>query len=298
MFHQISTPFIFLRKEWLRTCVSRKSGRSGRGWRSWNNCGRRTKNWRTSSRPCSLQTPPRIRPQTQAWPRTRGLTERSVHMNPSRTMDVVSITEDTDILGTSKTRYKSRKRKERRVWWTEAGCLICDLIAGIFHCAPNHNRNEQAATAPMVLNTSSSFSPSSPYGFFLFRGCHSESLLSILTYVLYPLLHHLPARPPSLHPYNGSEHIIKIIIIIMRSFLTDLVLLIASIQPRDTLWLFLLYIGIKGIHLNSRPGCNVLLRACVYVAVTPNSYDYLPARCRNFVNSSLAKGLSSLCPTW
>lgn len=38
---------------------------------------------------------------------------------------------------------------ERRGRPIKAACLVCVLMAGIFHCSPNHNRNEQAATAPI-----------------------------------------------------------------------------------------------------------------------------------------------------
>lgn len=38
---------------------------------------------------------------------------------------------------------------ERRGRPIKAVCLVCVLMAGIFHCSPNHNRNEQAATAPI-----------------------------------------------------------------------------------------------------------------------------------------------------
>lgn len=122
-----------LRREWLRTCASKRSGRTGLGWKSWNKCGRRTKNWRTSCRPCSLQTLPRIRPQTPAWPRTRGLTGRLVHMSPSRRMVVVLMTDDINTLGKSKTKYKSRQRKERGARQIKAVFLVRVLMAGIFH---------------------------------------------------------------------------------------------------------------------------------------------------------------------
>lgn len=69
-------------------------------------------------------------------------------MSPSRRMDVVWMTEEINILGTSKTKYKSWQRKERRARRIKAGCLVCVLMSGIFHCAPNHNRYEQTATAP------------------------------------------------------------------------------------------------------------------------------------------------------
>lgn len=38
---------------------------------------------------------------------------------------------------------------EHRARQIKAVCLVCVLMAGIFHCARNHNRNEQAATAPI-----------------------------------------------------------------------------------------------------------------------------------------------------
>lgn len=38
---------------------------------------------------------------------------------------------------------------ERRGRAIKAVCRVCVLMAGIFHCSPNHNRNEQAATAPI-----------------------------------------------------------------------------------------------------------------------------------------------------
>lgn len=131
----------------------------------------------------------------------------------------------------------------------KAVCLVCVLMARIFNCAPNHNRNEQAATAP------SSEWPNAQ---------------------------------------RGSVHIVKIII--MSSFLTDLELPNESFQPCKSLWLVLLYGGIKGIHLNSHPGCNVVLRACVYAPVTMIARAYLPARCHSFVSSYLADGLLSFCP--
>lgn len=82
----------------------------------------------------------------------------------------------------------------------KAVCLVCVLMAGIFHCSPNHNRNEQAATAPI-------------------------------------------SEWPSAQ--RESVHVVKIVI--MSTFLTDLELPSTSIQPHDTLWLFLLYKGIKRI---------------------------------------------------
>ena len=58
----------------------------------------------------------------------------------------------------------------------------------------------------MILSiTEEIYPPSSPYGFSLFRGCHSESPFSILTYSLYLLLcHQPPACPLSRHPYISS----------------------------------------------------------------------------------------------
>lgn len=38
---------------------------------------------------------------------------------------------------------------ERRARLIKAARLVCVLMTGIFHCSPNHNRNEQAATAPI-----------------------------------------------------------------------------------------------------------------------------------------------------
>lgn len=73
-----SSPLYHLRSEWLRTSGSRESGRTGFGWRTWSRWGRRTRNWRTNSLPCSPKNCPRARPPTPAQPKTRDPMERSV----------------------------------------------------------------------------------------------------------------------------------------------------------------------------------------------------------------------------
>lgn len=197
-FSILTIPFP-LRREWLRTCASRRSARTGRGWMSWIKCGRRTSSWRTSSRPCSPQTCPSVSPLTPAWPRTRGSTGRSVQISPCCRMDVVLMTDVIiNILGTSKTKYKSRRRKER-------------------------------------ARTSAVGGQSKPFVWYVFWWQEYFIALQIITETNKQQQRQISEWPSA---QCESVHVVKIVI--MSTFLTDPELPSASIQPHDTLWLFLL----------------------------------------------------------
>lgn len=83
----------------------------------------------------------------------------------------------------------------------------------------------------------------------------------------------------------------------MSTFLTDPELPSASIQPHDSLWLFLLYERIKRIQFS---GFNVLLPGCVYTANIYGNSDSTPLppceQTQFFFSDSLAKGLPLLRP--